>query len=107
MSLASRGERLGIICPGRRRSGLLVELPRGQPAVGCDGEILRRRVRFPNASMEAGVQRARVAGAAVYGCKILVAQLDSVQGVPDPRAFFARLDARGWSILGLTRRNVL
>lgn len=106
-SLRSRGKRFVIVCPGRCGSELLVDLLQSQPGMVCDGEILRHKVRFPKLFMEARAQRAVHAGADFYGCKVLVSQLDSIQRLGDPAAFLARLDAHGWALLGLTRRNVL
>jgi hypothetical protein len=73
----------------------------------CEGEILGEKVRFPAMMMEARAQRARHAGARFYGCKLLVVQLVGVQSIRDPARFVAGLDARGWAIIRLTRRNVL
>jgi hypothetical protein len=107
LSITSTVDRFVILSPGRCGSELLVELLRCQPGVVCEGEILDESVRMPAMLMEARAQRARLAGARFYGCKVLVGQLADPENVRFRDQPVRRLDSRGWAIVGLTRRNVL
>lgn len=94
-----------ILSRGRTGSTLLVDLLRCHPRIRCEGEVLSHRILV--ASPEA-VLRARAALCArrVYGFKLRPAHYGA-QRIRDPKAFLAGLEAEGWQLLHLRRRNVL
>lgn len=101
-----------IYAQARTGSSLLVDLLRHQPAVTCDGEILkshipglmpalRVRTRRTLATHAQMAWRARRASTPAYGFKLLVYQMSSL-GLWSPRSFHRR----GWQLINLRRRNI-
>jgi LPS sulfotransferase NodH len=92
-----------VFAQGRTGSSLLVDLLRSHPDVRCDDEILRRRVRFPNAWVDA---HRRAHRGWHYGFKVKIYQLTRDQGL-DPSAWLRAMHEQGWKLIHLRRRNSL
>ena len=92
-----------IFAQGRTGSSLLRNLLNQHPRVHCDGEILDTRVSDPFGFV---VERADTATTDAYGFKVKVYQLTDAQQ-REPGAFLRRLDAAGFDIVYLWRRNLL
>lgn len=94
-----------VLSRGRTGSTLLVDLLRCHPAIRCEGEVLSHRifVTSPEILIRA---RARLFASRVYGFKIRPAHYGA-QGIRHPKAFLAALQAEGWRLVHLRRRNVL
>lgn len=92
-----------IFAQGRTGSTLLVDLMNSHDGVYCDDEILGWPVRFPDAWVDA---HRRHHPDRHYGFKVKPYQL-SVDQRLDPGAWLRRMDARGWKLIHLRRRNVL
>jgi LPS sulfotransferase NodH len=98
-----RGRSFVIFGQGRSGSTLLCDLFNCHPQVTCEKEILFHPRRFP---LHYVLGRRRAAPPEdVYGFKVKIYQLTDA---PDaPRRMLAALDARGWHIVYLWRRNVV
>jgi len=93
-----------IFAQGRSGSELLVDLLNSSPDVHCDGEILERTVYAPTAWVEAHRWRHRDR---VYGFKVKPRQLLGHQRMADMGRWLAAMDARGYRLVHLRRRNLL
>jgi LPS sulfotransferase NodH len=91
---------------GRGRSGstTLVSLLNELPSVACDGEILSQPVLNPLSHVLAKCANSK---SAVYGCKILSYQVQSVQPIPERASFLSELADAGFKVIYLKRENLV
>lgn len=89
---------------GRVGSELLVDLLDSHPRVRCESEVLHFAVRWPMRYLEG---RARAAGTAAYGFKLLNYQLRATVRRGDPARLLAELVGEGWRLIHMKRANVL
>lgn len=101
--------RLVILTNGRAGSELLVSLLDSHPRFVCEGELLKRGPRFPNAYVALRAARAGAAGADAFGWKLLLSHFRNphglVSGIGDPSTYPARLDKWGYRVVLLVRQN--
>lgn len=101
-------DRFVIYCPPRTGSDLLVSLLDAHPAIRCEGEIIRIPPRHPVAWFDGRAAISRVRGQSVWGCKVITHDLCWHPDRYDSgRAFLQRLDALGYQIICIRRRNLL
>jgi len=112
-SVAARftGERRAgklFVIYGRGRSGstLFVDLLNNHPDVFCDHEVLStpKPLRSPRDYI---LDRARLPRCSVYGFKLLSYQLAALQNIDDESGFLDWLEAEGFEIIYLYRRDIL
>jgi len=94
-----------ILSRGRTGSTLLVDLLRCHPAIRCEAEVLSHRILVTSPETLIRARAALFAGW-VYGFKLRPAHYGA-QRIRDPKAFLAGLQADGWRLVHLRRRNVL
>jgi LPS sulfotransferase NodH len=92
-----------IFTYGRSGSNLLVSLLRSHPQIHCNGELLLKRVFFPERYLKCNE---RLSSRDVYGFKLLSSHF-RIQRIADPQGFFDRLRADGYHVISLRRQNVL
>lgn len=106
--LGSKGQtpekKFVIFTSGRSGSTLLVDLLNSIPSIQCDGELLKRRVAFPNALVHKFEQQTT---RPIYGFKLLSYQLLNVQtGIKDKQAFLDQLiKEQNYQLIHLSRNN--
>ncbi|WAT18940.1 hypothetical protein OZN62_05040 [Aurantiacibacter sp. MUD11] len=102
-SLAPARRACVILAQGRTGTWLLHSLLNDHPETHFDKEILQQRVWLP-VPYVLGCSSA--AGDRVYGCHVQPNQLESVQNFATAR-FVDALAQRGWSIIHVTRRDIV
>lgn len=90
---------------GRSGSSLLVNHLNSHPDIVCDGELLNTRARI-FAPLQYVRRHARMSNASIYGFKLLASQPSVGQQIADERAFVETLEASGFEVLHLYRRNL-
>ena len=96
--------RFVIFAQGRSGSTLLADLLNSHPDVYCADEILTWKRRDPaRYAMACSVGHK----AGTYGFKVKIYQLTEAQHITSPNGWLRTMDAQGWSVLHLQRRNVL
>jgi len=93
-----------IFTSGRSGSTLLIDLLNTNPEVLCEGELLKRRVLFPERLLKGYEQKATKP---IYGFKLLSYQLKNIQtGISDKKAFLHRLvKEEGYQLIYLHRTD--
>ncbi|HVY10451.1 MAG TPA: hypothetical protein VHB18_09925 [Mycobacteriales bacterium] len=99
-------KRFVIVTQGRAGSELLVDLLNRHPDITCDSEVLREPVALPNAVIRGRAARARRSGAQAYGFKLQPRQAFELQCL-HPVTWLPELEADGWILVYLHRRNML
>lgn len=99
-------DRFVILTSGRTGSELLVSLLAAHPAIACDGELLAIRRLRPRALLDSRAAVAGVRGARAWGFKLLRSHL-LLQSADDPAAQIRDLQARGYRMIRLERRDLL
>jgi LPS sulfotransferase NodH len=99
--------RFVIVTVGRTGSELLSQLLNSHPQIVCDGELQSGLPRFPARYVRAAAARARLAGAEVYGWKLLVGQFRDVHGIRRPECYVTELSEAGYRVILLERRDHL
>ena len=90
---------------GRSGSTLLTRLLDKHSQIESHGEILRRKMLYPQKYIQRCYQTAQKP---VFGFKLLSYQLETVQNsIKDKRAFLSNLVEDGFQILYLERKNIL
>jgi len=107
--LAGRSRRrFVIVCGQRTGSELLRELLDSLADVQCEGELLRKPLRWPMAYLNG---RAALGGLrqGAWGCKVIDAHLREAQaaGTPPGAQLLDELVAHGWTIVNLRRADML
>ena len=92
-----------IFGQGRTGSTLLVDLLNSNSSVYCDEELFFYKLLSPARYAEG---KSRLCQASVYGFKAKIYQLSDVQRT-DPALFMRRLHRNGWTIIHITRENLL
>jgi len=103
--------RFVILTTGRTGSELLASLLDSHPRIVCAGELLKEGRTFPTQYVEARAGMAGLRGMEAYGWKLLLSQYrnpsGTVRGIGDPDTYPARLDAMGYRLILLARRNLV
>jgi hypothetical protein len=92
-----------IFTVGRTGSNLLVSLLDSHPGIKCHGELLFKRVLFPQLYLKC---QERLSSQDIYGFKIIYYNF-GVQKVEDPLEILNELSSDGYKIISLKRRNVI
>jgi LPS sulfotransferase NodH len=105
--LAKPARRFVILTTGRTGSELLVSLLDSHPRITCDGELFAAHLRLPRLYVAARAASAGLHGAHAYGWKLLARDFRATQGVGPPDEYVGRLQADGYRVVLLERRDVL
>jgi len=92
-----------IFTIGRSGSSLLVSLLKSNPTIYCVGELLGKKIIFPEIYIRQVAQRS---SKEVFGFKLNTYHF-RVQNIRDPVSFVGKLHQRGYKIISLKRENLL
>ena len=88
---------------GRTGSDLLMSLLRSHPKFHCDGELLWKKVFFPEKFIKS---KEVLCKRQVYGFKMLSTHF-AIQGIADPTEFIQELNLLGYKVINLRRRDII
>lgn len=96
-----------VLSEGRAGSEALVTRLNSHPAILCDGEILYTKRLQPERLVLGRTRLAGIRGYRAYGFKVLTKHLLVTQRQARLADYLTRLEAKGWLIVHLRRRNRL